>query len=151
MPVSYPDLQTLEYKTIRYPGHAEKFKLLVDLNLTKSDYTVEVEGREINPRKVLLKVLEPIVALKDKDDVTLLKVIVSGKKHEKNMVFLYEMITFKDRRKNVTAMARCTAYTVSTVAQMIVSGAIDKRGVLPPEQIVPGKLYIEEMKTQGLH
>src|SRR5699024_890293 len=38
---SYPDLKTLEYKTIRYPGHADKFKLLVDLNLTRQDYTVD--------------------------------------------------------------------------------------------------------------
>ena len=31
---SFPNIDTLEYKTIRYPGHAEKFKLLVDLGLT---------------------------------------------------------------------------------------------------------------------
>src|SRR5690625_1652902 len=34
---TYPNLETLEYKTIRYRGHAEKFKLLVDLNLTRKE------------------------------------------------------------------------------------------------------------------
>ena len=28
---SFPNVETLEYKTIRYKGHAEKFQLLVDL------------------------------------------------------------------------------------------------------------------------
>src|SRR5699024_8776210 len=78
--ISYPHLKTLEYKTIRYPGHAEKFKLLVDLNLTRMDYTVDVNGQEVNPREVLLKVLDPIVDLGDKDDVVLLRVKVGGNK-----------------------------------------------------------------------
>src|SRR5699024_7789423 len=63
LPISYPELQTLEYKTIRYPGHAEKFKLLIDLNLTRKDYEVDINGNTINPRQVLLKVLDPIVEL----------------------------------------------------------------------------------------
>ena len=85
---SYPELETLEYKTIRYPGHAEKFKLLVDLNLTRIDYVVEVDGVKVNPRKVLLKVLDPLVDLKDKDDVTLLRVIVTGLQLQKKFRIL---------------------------------------------------------------
>src|SRR5699024_5065874 len=73
-------MYTLEYKTIRYPGHAEKFQLLVDLNLTRTDYEVEVDGRQVNPREVFLKVLDPIVDLGDKEDVVLLRVVVSGEK-----------------------------------------------------------------------
>ena len=148
--ISFPELETLEYKTIRYPGHAKKMKLLVDLNLTRVDYEVEVDGKTINPRSVLLKVLEPIVELKDKDDVTLLRVIVSGEKELKPTTYTYEMVTFKDSTKNVTAMARATANTISVVAQMIASGLLTKRGVFPPEQIVPGDIYIEEMKKRGV-
>lgn len=149
--ISYPNLETLEYKTIRYPGHAEKFKLLVDLNLTRNDYEVEVDGVKVNPRKVLLKVLDPIVDLKDKDDAVLLRVDVSGDKGDKTVKSTYEMITFKDRKNNVTAMARATANTISVVAQMIASGSIIKRGVYPPEQIVPGADYIDEMKKRNVN
>lgn len=148
--LSYPQLETLEYKTIRYPGHAEKFKLLVDLKLTKRDYEVELDGKTINPRKVLLKVLDPIVELGGKDDVTLLRVIVTGEKDSKDVTYTYEMVTFKDREKNITAMARATAKTISVVAQLIASGTIAKKGVFPPEQIVPGEIYINEMKKRGV-
>jgi|SRR5690625_110782 len=142
---SFPDLDTLEYKTIRYPGHAEKFQLLVDLNLTRKDYEVEVDGQAINPREVLLQVLDPIVELGEKDDVVLLRVVVSGHKNGEEKTFEYEMMTRKDRKNQVTAMARATANTVSVVAQLIGRGEITRRGVVPPEQIVPGASYIEEM------
>ncbi|MBP1934631.1 saccharopine dehydrogenase family protein [Ammoniphilus resinae] len=151
LPMSFPYLDTLEYKTIRYPGHAEKFKLLVDLNLTRNDYQVEVGGRKVKPRDVLLKVLEPIVELKEKDDAVLLRVIVSGVKNGVETSFRYEMTTFKDRVNQITAMARATANTISVVAQMIGNGTIKKKGVFPPEQIVPGKVYIEEMAKRGIH
>lgn len=147
---SFPNLQTLEYKTIRYPGHAEKFKLLVDLNLTRNDYYVDIRGMKINPREVFLKVLDPIVDLRDKDDVVLLRVIVNGLKNGVDTSYIYEMTTFKERSKNITAMARATANTISVVAQMIAAGHITKRGVFPPEQIVPGDLYINEMKKRGV-
>ncbi|VEF47442.1 saccharopine dehydrogenase, NADP+, L-lysine forming; L-lysine dehydrogenase [Bacillus freudenreichii] len=147
---SYPNLETLEYKTIRYPGHCEKFKLLVDLNLTRSDYCVEVGGQQIKPRDVLLKVLQPIVDLKDKDDVVLLRVIVEGNAAKENRTYEYEMVTYKDRSHQVTAMARATANTISVVAQMIGDGIITKKGVYPPEQIVPGEIYIEEMAKRGV-
>ena len=151
LPYSYPQLDTLEYKTIRYPGHAEKFKLLVDLNLTRSDYEVEIRGHKVKPREVLLKVLDPIVDLREKDDVVLLRVIVSGEKDGVKTTYEYEMTTYKDRTNHITAMARATANTISVVAQMIGNGTITKRGVYPPEQIVPGKAYMEEMAKRGIN
>lgn len=149
--LSFPDVDTLEYKTIRYPGHAEKFQLLVDLNLTRLDYEVDVHGQKVNPREVFLKVLDPIVDLKDKDDAVLLRVIVAGEKDGKKAIFEYEMVTTKDRENNVTAMARATANTISIVAQLIGNGTINKKGVYPPETIVPGDIYIKEMAKRGVH
>ncbi|WP_449354318.1 saccharopine dehydrogenase family protein [Virgibacillus natechei] len=148
--ISYPELKTLEYKTIRYPGHSEKFKLLVDLNLTRIDYEVDVNGQKINPRQVLLKVLDPVVELGEKDDAVLLRVVVSGEKDGVPVAYEYEMTTYKDRKTKVTAMARATANTISVVAQMIGNGTISKKGVYPPEQIVQGETYINEMAKRGV-
>lgn len=148
--LSYPDLKNLEYKTIRYPGHAEKFKLLVDLGLTSRDKTVEIDGRPVSVREVMLKVLDPILDLGDKDDVVLLRIIVSGVKGGQPQTHIFEMTTYNDKANRVTAMARSTAYTISVVAQMIGSGTISKRGVYAPENIVPGDLYIKEMEKRGV-
>lgn len=149
--LSYPHLKTLEYKTIRYRGHAEKFQLLVDLNLTRKDYEIDLRGDQVNPREVLLKVLDPIVELGEKDDAVLLRVVVSGQKEGKPTTYEYEMTTFKNRENQVTAMARATANTISVVAQMIANGDIEKKGVYPPEQIVPGDVYMKKMAERGVH
>ncbi|WP_370551017.1 saccharopine dehydrogenase family protein [Halobacillus sp. GSS1] len=147
---SYPHIDSLEYKTIRYPGHAEKMKLLVDLNLTGADQVVNIRGMEIKTREVLLKSIDPLLELKDKDDAVLLRVIVGGEKDGVRKSCEYEMVTYKDRATNVTAMARATANTISVVAQMIGGGTITKRGVCPPETIVPGDVYIDEMMRRGV-
>ena len=101
-------------------------------------------------REVLLKVLDPIVELREKEDVVLLRVAVSGEKDGVKTTYEYEMTTYKDRTNHITAMARGTANTISVVAQMIGNGTITKRGVYPPEQIVPGKAYMEEMAKRGI-
>lgn len=149
LPKSFPFLETLEYKTIRYPGHAEKFKLLIDLQLA-SKKEMEVNGVKVRPRDVLVQCLKPILDLKGKQDVVLLRAIVEGVQKGKEKRIEYEMITFNDQKNQVTAMARSTANTISVVAQMIGAKKITKRGVYPPEQIVPGDAYIKEMAKRGV-
>lgn len=147
---SFPTVQTLEYKTIRYPGHAEKAKLLVDLGLLSRESTIQVDGRLLRVRDIMLAHLTPQLRLGDKSDAVLLRVHVSGTKAGQSKTITFNMITEKDSSTNETAMARATANTISVVAQMIGNGIITKRGAFPPEQVVPGALYIEEMKKRGV-
>ncbi|MBU9673097.1 saccharopine dehydrogenase NADP-binding domain-containing protein [Planococcus sp. CP5-4] len=145
------DVNSLEYKTIRYQGHANKFRLLVELGLTDRERKVNAGGHEVSLREVLLKVLEPITELGDEKDAVLLRVTVSGVKQQEECTYQYEMVTIRDESTGVTAMAQATAYSISVVAQMIAGGLIQKRGVYPPEQIVPGAEYITEMKKRGVN
>lgn len=147
---SFPNVEMLEYKTIRYKGHAEKFQLLVDLGLLSRNKVVMIDGRPVKIRDVMRELLSPQLRLGDKSDVVLLRVIVSGIKNGNPVTYEYDLITEKDQTVNETAMARATANTISVVAQMIGNGMITKRGVHPPEQIVPGELYIQEMKKRGV-
>lgn len=147
---TFSDVNSLEYKTLRYKGHAEKFKLLVSLGFTDRIKTVKVDGREVKLRSVLKAVLEPLTRLGDKQDAVVLRVMVSGVKAGEEISFEYNMVTTKDPKTGVTAMAQATAYTISVVALMIGRGVIDKRGAYPPEMIVPGAEYIAEMAKRGV-
>ncbi len=146
---TFSDVDTLEYKTLRYKGHAEKFQVLVDLGLTDRDKTVQVDGMVVKPRDVLREVLKPLMELGDKQDAVILRAVISGVKDGEGLTYEYNMITIREDA-GVTAMARATAFTISVVAQMIGSGLIDKRGSYPPEMIVPGKEYIAEMAKRGV-
>ena len=147
---TFPDVKTLEYKTIRYKGHAEKFKLLADLGLLDKTNKVEVDGQEVNVREVTREVLKKKLELGNKVDAVLLRAMISGEKQEQQVSYEYEMVVRKDVEKNVTAMARATASTISAVAQMIGRGVITERGVLAPESVVPGEEFIKEMAKRGV-
>lgn len=148
---SFSNVKTLEYKTIRYKGHAEKFQLLVDLGLLSRDNEVTIDGKTMRIRDVMKAYLSPQLQLGKKADAVLLRVLVSGDKDGAHLTYEYDLITEKDTSNNITAMARATANTVSIVAQMIGTGLISKRGVYPPEKIVPGERYIEELKRRGVN
>ncbi|ETP70102.1 saccharopine dehydrogenase [Planococcus glaciei CHR43] len=147
---TFNHIETLEYKTLRYKGHAEKFRILVELGFTDREKTVMVNGVSVKPRDVLREVLTPITELGDKQDAVVLRVQVSGIEADEELTYEYNMVTVKDAETGVTAMARATAYTISVVAQMIGSGVIDKRGAIAPELIVKGDEYMKEMAKRGV-
>ena len=147
---TFPNVKTLEYKTIRYKGHAEKFKFLADLGFLSKDNIVQVDGQDIHVRSVVREAIKKKLELGKKTDAVLLRAIIAGQKNEEQYTYEYEMIVRKDMEANVTAMARATANTISVVAQMIGNGVIENRGVFSPEQIVPGKEYIQEMAKRGV-
>ncbi|MFJ7737215.1 saccharopine dehydrogenase family protein [Lysinibacillus sp. NPDC097287] len=147
---TFPNVRALEYKTIRYKGHAEKFKLLADLGFLDNSNLVEVDNREVAVRKVVREALKKKLELGKKQDAVLLRVIVAGEKSQQQVTYEYEMVVRKDMTINETAMARATANTISVVAQMIGNNVITDRGVFAPEVIVPGDAYIEEMAKRGV-
>ncbi|MFJ3390470.1 saccharopine dehydrogenase family protein [Lysinibacillus sp. NPDC086135] len=147
---TFPNVQTLEYKTIRYKGHADKFKLLADLGFLDASNKVEVEDQEVSVRPVVREALKKKLELGTKPDAVLLRVIVAGEKAQQQVTYEFEMVVRKDLTINETAMARATANTISVVAQMIGENKITERGVFAPESIVPGDIYIKEMAKRGV-
>jgi len=121
-------------KTLRYPGHAEKIKLLRELGLF-NDKEVIVEGCRISPRKVTAKLFEKKLVKPDVKDFVVLRVEVFGLKNGKKTGYVYEMVDFYDEKSGTTAMARTTAYTASIVANLILTKVINLKGVVPPERL----------------
>lgn len=147
---TFPNVNTLLYKTIRYKGHAEQFTLFKKLGLLDKSNTIKMNDMEIKVRDVIREALKKQLTLGDKQDVVLLRVIVSGEKHGEQVTYEYETTIIRKDGSSMTAMAKATSCTISTVAIMIGSGIITKRGVFPPELIVPGNHYIEEMAKRGV-
>jgi lysine 6-dehydrogenase len=69
-------VRELDYKTIRYPGHCEKFKLLLDLGLASAD-VIEVDGARLSPRRLLAEMLHRHLPA-DGPDVVLVRVEFRG-------------------------------------------------------------------------
>jgi lysine 6-dehydrogenase len=141
-------IKYIDYKTIRYPGHCEKFKLLIDSGLG-SDKTININGIKIKPRNILIKILKRLIP-DTGEDVVLLKVFSKGVKNNKKTKSEYTMIDYFDKKNNITAMMRTTGYPVSIIAQMIEQNKIDNYGVFTSEEIISPKYFFKELKKRGI-
>jgi lysine 6-dehydrogenase len=122
-------------QTIRWPGHCAMWMKLKDLHLMDEE-PVNVKGVEVKP-------LDFWVALGDKwlqygpdeGDAICQRVIVSGKKDGESASYTYEFMDFGDKKADLSAMARTTAFPCSIVAQMIAKGQMKSPGVINPAKI----------------
>ena len=140
-------------KTLRYPGHAEKMRLLKKLGFF-SDKEVNLDGRKIRPRKLTSKILEEKLTSNKQRDLVVLRCETRGTKNSRRLTYNYDLLDFQNRKQNVTAMARTTAYPASIVAQLILQGKLKEKGVVPPERIgMDDKLFglfMEGLRKHGI-
>jgi len=128
-------------KSLRYPGHIERIKLLKTLGFF-DEKQVEVRNIQISPREVTAKLLARKLKMPEVPDVVAMHVEVNGLKDGKKVMYTFHMLDRYDKKRRVTAMARTTAYTASIVAQLLAKKAIEEKGVFPPEKIgMNEKLY----------
>ena len=72
-------LKELDERTLRYPGHADKIKFLLDAGFFSGD-AVTVEGRAIKPVEVSEAVLQKVLTRGDPEDLTVMRVEVVGRR-----------------------------------------------------------------------
>lgn len=138
----------LDYKTIRYPGHCEKFKTLIELGF--ADNEALILGNNIKTmREIFIEHLNKKLTFNDKD-VVLLRVEIKGKIKNNPRTLTYEMIDYYDDLHDITAMMRTTSYPTSIIAQMVLDGRISQRGVVPPEYCTNENEMINELKKRNI-
>ncbi|UCE57940.1 MAG: L-lysine dehydrogenase, partial [Candidatus Bathyarchaeota archaeon] len=121
-------------KTLRYPGHAEKVKLLKSLGLF-DERRINVGDVSLSPRAIMVKLLEQKLGRSEVKDIVALKIGVSGAREGLQTRLEYTLLERYDERRGTTAMARTTAYPASIIAQLILGKAIKEKGVVPPEKL----------------
>ena len=142
----------LAEKTIRHKDHADGVKTLKECGLF-SERPVRLRNQKVIPREVLSAVLDSKMKLGKEKDVTLLRVVVSGRKRGKFTTHIFEMIDYYDSKRHYTSMAKTTSFPASIAAQMIASGKIKKKGSLFPEEVFQAELFepfMEELKNRGV-
>jgi len=149
MPYTFKNkIKYLDYKTVRYPGHCDRFKHLFDLGLANKE-KISVGNKKIIPREFFVSFLLKILPINEKD-VVLLKVLSRGKKDGEDIILDYTMIDYYDEKNNITAMMRTTGYPTSIIAQLIERGKIKEFGVFGCEEIVPCSPFFKELQKRGI-
>ena len=126
---------SLKEKTLRYPGHIEKMKLLREIGLFGAN-EIDIKGNKIRPIDLTAKLLFPKWKLeKEEIDFTLMQVKANGLKDGKKMELSFFLYDEKDLESGVHSMARTTGYTATITLRMLISGMIKDKGLILPEYI----------------
>jgi lysine 6-dehydrogenase len=142
-------VRELDYKTIRYPGHCERFKLFIDLGLASSD-AVGVGGVPVSPRKLLGELLNRHLPA-DEPDLVFIRLEFAGRLAGAGEARLrYDIIDRFDPRTGLSAMQRTTAFPASLVAQMMARGATTQKGAVPQERCIPPDAFVAELARRDI-
>jgi lysine 6-dehydrogenase len=141
-------IDNLDYKTIRYKGHCEKFKMLLDLGFASAEPIMV--GNSVRTARELFEEMLRRKLPANGPDVVLTRVTIKGKMNGTPKTLAYEMVDYYDDTVKITSMMRTTAFPTSIIAQMVVNGTISSRGVFPPEQCVPLDPFIAELKKRKI-
>jgi lysine 6-dehydrogenase len=139
----------MEYKTLRYPGHAERMEAIRDLGLLDLD-PVDVKGVKVIPREAFMAVAGPRLTKPEGQDLVALRVVVSGTKAGKPKTVTFELIDRYDAKHHISAMMRTTGYSLAITGMMQARGEIQPAGVHTPDECVPPERYIAELKKRGV-
>ena len=142
-------IPTMEYKTLRYPGHAEIMETIRSLGLLDLE-PVDVKGAKVVPRDVFVSVVGPKLTKPKGRDVLALRVTVTGTKGGKPAKRQFDLIDGYDEAHGISAMMRTTGFSLSITGQMQVRGEVQPPGVWTPDECMPAERYIAELRKRGM-
>ena len=156
------NLKELDYKTIRYAGHCEKFKTMMDLGLCSSDEIV-VDFQKVKPRKVFGELLQQHLPA-DGPDYVLVRLDFVGRIRESDSPesairnpqsainrLRYDIVDKLDPATGMSAMMRTTAFPASIIAQMMATGDVISRGATPQEKAIDPMSFVAELTKRNIN
>ena len=142
-------IPTMEYKTLRYPGHAHIMEAIRELGLLDLA-PVDVKGVKVVPRDVTMATMGQKLTKPKGRDLVALRVTVEGKKGGKEKKLGWELLDYYDQARGISAMMRTTGYSLSITGQMQAKGEITPAGVHTPDECMPAERYVAELAARGV-
>lgn len=151
MPWTYQGrLRTMEYKTLRYPGHAAAIRTIRDLGLLGLE-PVSVKGQSVVPRDVFIACAEPRLRKPEGRDLVALRVEVEGSRAGRPHRVVYDLLDYHDDVTGITAMERTTGFSLSITGQLQARRRVRAMGVRTPDLAIPAQSYIEELRARDIN
>lgn len=142
-------VRTMEYKTLRYPGHAEIIKPIRELGLLSNE-PLDVNGVRVRPRDVFIAAVTPKLSKPQGRDLVAVRVDVVGTRAGRQVGTRWQLVDRYDERRGISAMMRTTGYSLAVTGQMQLDGRIAGAGVRGPDECVPASAYVAEMARRGV-
>jgi lysine 6-dehydrogenase len=139
-------IRVMEYKTLRYPGHAEIMRAIRGLGLL--DVTdMQVGNAVVKPRDLFVALADRRLRRPEAQDLVALRVVVEG---EGGRRVAFSLLDLFDDRLKVSAMMRTTGYSLSVTGQMQVAGTVVRNGVATAYEAMPFGAYVKALADRGI-
>ncbi len=125
--------RNLREQTLRWPGHAEKMRLLRDSGFLR-DEPVEAGGTRVAPRAVAEALLFDLWKRPEgEEEFTVLRVESHGSRAGRPVRLVHDLFDRTDAKTGATSMARTTGFPCVIAAELLAARALREPGVLPLE------------------
>ncbi len=141
-------VRELDYKTIRYAGHCEKFKMMIDLGLCSSEEML-VDYAKVTPRRIFGELLTKHLPA-DEPDYVLVRLDFVGTKDGETRKLRFDIVDKQDEITGLSAMMRTTAFPASIIAQMSARGEVTERGAIPQEKAIDSDKFVAELARRNI-
>jgi saccharopine dehydrogenase-like NADP-dependent oxidoreductase len=141
-------------KTLRYPGHIEKMRVMRETGLFSKD-PVEIGGAKVVPLELTSRLLFHLWTFEEgEEDLTVMRVEVEGEKDGQRASYTYDLLDRCDAATGTLSMARTTGYTCTAVVRAVAQGLYRAPGISPPEYLgrAPGvyEFVMRELGARGV-
>ena len=136
--------------TLRWPGWCDFWRPLKHFGFL-SDTPLKGLPCELSPNEFTAKLLAPQLQYKnDEKDLAVMLNEFEGVKDGKRILMTCSLLIERDLTTGLMAMSMGVAYPACIVAEMIVNGEIDKKGVLSPAKDIPPDLFMDGLNKRGI-
>jgi lysine 6-dehydrogenase len=139
----------LEYKTLRYPGHAALMRAVRELGLLDRE-PIDVKGAKVAPRDAFIAAVTPKLLRPGSPDLVALRVEAAGTRGGVPARASFQLLDFADEERGISAMMRTTGYSLALTGLMLADGRIAERGVFTPDEAVPFGDFVAGLAARGV-
>lgn len=146
---------TMVEKTMRYPGHAVRMRILRDAGFF-STTEIQAASGSVRPRDVAEALLFDAWSFDDGEpDLTVMRIVVEGVKDGKRVRYTYNLLDYYNPDTETMSMARTTGYTCTAMANLVARGLWKEPGLAPPEVVGRNKecydAVRQHLEARGVH
>lgn len=150
MPFTWKDqVREMEYKTLRYPGHADLMRAIREMGLLGLK-PINVKGQKVVPRDAFIAAVSPQLTKPEGQDLVALRVIASGTRDGKPHRTTFDLIDYYDDKHGISAMMRTTGYSLSLTGLTQARRQVIRFGVTTPDEGMPFDRYVGGLKERGV-
>lgn len=142
-------------KTLRYPGHAERMRMLRDAGFF-SDDEVQAASGLVRPRDVTEALLFRAWQFDEGEpDLTVARITVEGREGDGRVRHTWNLLDYYDPDTELSSMARTTGFTCTAMVRLVADGMWTEPGVAPAEAVGRREdcfdFVLAHLEARGIH